>query len=276
MRLFLFLAIGTQIILFLPESTGNGSTVVRGAWVVIATALLVWQLADYLKHKRHLLYARLGLRPPKANPGYVRALFDDYADTYDQHLTGDLGYRAPQALLALLRPHVEHRRLRIVDLGCGTGLCGPLLAPYADVLVGVDLSERMLTVARARDTYHELVAADAVAYLRARPRHFDLCVAADVLVYVGDLRPVFAATMDALEKGGYFAFTHETPAAGDWVLQSSGRFAHAIGHVRDLATQAGFEIIASRPVTYRLQHGDPVPAAIWLVRKNRGASYSNK
>ncbi|MDH3637590.1 MAG: methyltransferase domain-containing protein [Gammaproteobacteria bacterium] len=280
MRLFLFLAIGTQVVLLLPELPGNGSTLLHGTWVVLATVLLGWQVVTYLKRKRHMLYARLGLHVPQAAPGYVRALFDDYAETYDQHLTQELAYNAPEALLESLVPRLNERRLAIADLGCGTGLCGPLFAPYARSLVGIDLSGKMIDLARTRKVYHELVTTDLLDYLHRHQHRFDLCLAADVLVYTGDLRPVFTAVAHSLAAGGYFAFTVETATDRKWRLQSTGRYAHSSVYVRTLASATGFEILDSRPVSYRLQHGQPVPGAIWLLQTLAGVprgdrAYSN-
>ncbi len=270
MRLFLFLAVGTQVILWLPELPGNGSAWMRGAWAILATALLAWQAFTYLKRNRHMLYARLGLPVRQAGRAYVRSLFDDYAQTYDQHLTGELGYRAPQALLDILLPHVEKRHLAIADLGCGTGLCGPLFAPYARSLAGVDLSEQMLAHARNRAVYDEIAAADLVDYLSTRRSRFDLCLAADVLVYMGDLQPPFAAVAHALAAGGLFAFTLElSPARGPWRLCATGRYAHSAAYVRTLAASLGFGILAWRPVNYRLQCGEPVPGAVWLLQRHQ-------
>ena len=274
MRWFLFLAIGTQVVLLVPELPGNGSTLVRGIWVVFATALLSWQGFTYLKRKRHMLYARLGLRVPRADRGYLRGLFDEYAETYDQHLTGELAYSAPQSLLEILVPHIEGRLSAIADLGCGTGLCGPWFAPYARSLVGVDLSANMLAQARTREVYDELVAADLIDYLIDRPHRFDLCLAADVFVYAGDLQPAFAAVADALVPGGYFAFTVEITTDRKWRLHTTGRYAHSAAYLRALAEATGFAIVASRPAAYRLQYGQPAPGAVWLLQSLEGRAGS--
>jgi predicted TPR repeat methyltransferase len=55
----------------------------------------------------------------------------------------------------------------VLDAGCGTGLCGAILAPFARRLVGVDLSEGMLAHAKAKNVYHELVKAELGGLLRA-------------------------------------------------------------------------------------------------------------
>ena len=49
------------------------------------------------------------------------------------------------------------KQLDVLDAGCGTGLCGPLLAPYARRLIGVDLSEGMLALAKEKHVYDALI-----------------------------------------------------------------------------------------------------------------------
>ncbi len=69
--------------------------------------------------------------------------FDSFAASFDSKLA-KLLYRAPALVAEMLaEPDVEaSKSLDVLDAGCGTGLCGPLIAPYARRLVGVDLSAR--------------------------------------------------------------------------------------------------------------------------------------
>jgi predicted TPR repeat methyltransferase len=101
-----------------------------------------------------------------------------------------LSYRAPALVAEMLkRSGVDpSKRVHILDAGCGTGLCGPLVAPYACRLVGVDLSEGMLARARERDVYDVLVKGELTAYLEACTDTFDVIVSADTLVYFGAAR----------------------------------------------------------------------------------------
>ena len=72
-----------------------------------------------------------GTPPPAAPPDYVEGLFDDYSDEFDAHLVGVLGYRGPQPAGREPARAAERRFASVLDLGCGTGLCGPLLKPRA-------------------------------------------------------------------------------------------------------------------------------------------------
>jgi len=201
---------------------------------------------------------------------YVRALFDRYADRFDQDLVGKLGYTAPD----LLRSAVDRvmpgaAALRILDLGCGTGLAGLTFKPLAEHLVGVDLSPRMVEKARQRMLYDELGVGDVVEAMERTPGGWELLVAADVLVYIGDLTAVFAAASRALVPGGRFAATVERLAdetTGEaFVLGATRRYAHAERYVRDTAVAAGFTIRLMEPCSPRREKGVPVPGLLFVV-----------
>ncbi|BAI72052.1 methyltransferase [Azospirillum sp. B510] len=208
---------------------------------------------------------------------YVRALFDRYADRFDQDLVGKLGYAAPD----LLRSAVDRLMpaaagLRILDLGCGTGLAGVSFRSLAAHLAGVDLSPRMVEKARQRALYDDLTVGDVVEAMERTAGGWDLLVAADVLVYLGDLVPVFAAAARALPVGGRFAATverlpagPETQATESFVLGATRRYAHAESYVRETAEAAGFTVRLMEPCTPRREKGVPVPGLLFVVERGR-------
>ena len=117
---------------------------------------------------RHMLAACSGRDvPPRASDAFIETTFDSFAASFDSKLA-KLQYRAPALVAEMLAESGAEasRSLDVLDAGCGTGLCGPLIAPYARRLVGVDLSESMLAQARAREVYDELVKRELTAYLR--------------------------------------------------------------------------------------------------------------
>lgn len=192
--------------------------------------------------------------PPAAPPAYVAGLFDDYSDEFDDHLVGVLGYVGHHLLMENL-PEPGRRFASALDLGCGTGLCGPLLAPRVDRLTGIDLAAGMLARARALGVYDRLERAEAVAWLEANDETFDLIVAADVFVYIGDLERLFAAARRALAHGGLFGFSIELGADGGdappFALRPSLRYAHSARYVRELAERQGFRVVHTREATMR-------------------------
>jgi predicted TPR repeat methyltransferase len=199
---------------------------------------------------RHMLAACSGRDvPTRASDAFVEKTFDSFASSFDAKLLAHAGIEAS-------------RSLDVLDAGCGTGLCGPLVAPYARRLVGVDLSEAMLVHARARDVYDELVRGELTAHLRNAPASFDVIVSADTLVYFGPLDEVAAASAAALRPGGVLVFTVEE-LSGDtaYELSPNGRYRHAPHHVERALAAAGLrsEII---PAELRLEAGEPVAGLV--------------
>ena len=163
----------------------------------------------------------------------------------------------------------------MLDAGCGTGLCGPLIAPYARRLVGVDLSAPMIAQARARNVYDELVKRELTAYLDDSTAAFDVIVSADTLVYFGLLEDVAAAAANALRPGGRLIFTvEELNGAGSdagYAISPTGRYRHARPYVERVLAGANLqsEIV---PAELRLEAGDPVPGLVVQATKPMGAA----
>jgi predicted TPR repeat methyltransferase len=151
------------------------------------------------------------------------------------------------------------RPMDAMDLGCGTGLCGPLLRPMCATLRGVDLSAAMIEKARARGVYDELETGDLIARLNRGPHAFDLLTAADVLNYIGDLAPVLDAASRALRRGGLLVFSVEAGAGERFQLQRHiHRYAHSEPYLRRVAQIFGFEVKSLEPITSRLEAEKPV------------------
>ncbi|MGH9410046.1 MAG: tetratricopeptide repeat protein, partial [Vicinamibacterales bacterium] len=160
---------------------------------------------------QHMLAACTGRQTPaRASDGYVTQTFDSFAASFESKLA-KLSYRAPRLVAAMLEDSdlQPAKALDVLDAGCGTGLCGPLVAPYARRLVGVDLSAGMLKQAAAKQVYDELLQQELTASLAVRERSLDLIVSADTLVYFGALEEVVAGASRALRPGGLFIFTVE-------------------------------------------------------------------
>lgn len=207
-----------------------------------------------------------GVAPPPPPRQYVESLFDDYAPEFQNHVVGQLRY---QGYEVLLRPLIEarHRFPRALDLGCGTGLCGPLVRPLVDVIDGVDISQAMLEQARKLGVYRELIHADIGSFLEKVEDRVDLVLAADVFIYVGDLEGVFRSVRRILAPGGRFAFTVEEPSnAEDLQLLPSLRYAHSEAYVRQLALACGFKIDDMQRATIRVDQAKPIQGLYVYLR----------
>jgi predicted TPR repeat methyltransferase len=224
----------------------------------------------------HHLAALTGLAvPARAGDAYVTRLFDNFATSFDAKLA-DLSYQAPQHVADALRRRsgVASPVLDMLDAGCGTGLCGPLLAGMARHLTGVDLSEGMLRLAHARGGYDDLFQAELVAYLASWPQAFDAVVSADTLCYFGVLGGFAAAAHASLRPGGWLVFSVEALAddAAEAThpghrLQPHGRYSHGRVHVLGVLQAAGLAGALAEPVFLRNEGGKPVQG--WLVSAQR-------
>lgn len=214
---------------------------------------------------RHALAALGGApAPARAEARWVRLTFDRLAPGFDEHLAG-LCYAVPERIAALVS-HWRTAGLDLLDAGCGTGLCGALLRPSARRLVGVDLSPGMLAKARAKDVYDDLVEADLTAFLETTTAAWDVIVAADVFIYIGNAEAALRAAGRALKPGGRLvvSFENADPAEGgvDYGLHPSGRYRHSPDHVDGLLASAGLRIVADEAVPVRLEMGKPIPGRI--------------
>jgi predicted TPR repeat methyltransferase len=218
---------------------------------------------------QHQLAACVGEQAPaRASDGAMEQLFDAFADSFDVNLEA-LRYRAPALVAESLAAAVGEPKaaLDIVDAGCGTGLCGPLLRPFARRLAGCDLSTGMLRKALPRRCYDVLHQAELMHYLNTQPSAFDVVASADTLCYFGDLHPPLAAAARALRPGGWLIFTVEAlaqPAPAGHRLHTTGRYAHSQAHVTEAAAAAGFAPGSVSSHTLRMEGGKEV--AGWLVR----------
>jgi predicted TPR repeat methyltransferase len=214
---------------------------------------------------RHMVAALGGAdRPSRASDAYVRSTFDDFAESFDRSLQ-QLQYRAPQLLHdAVTAPDVLPRAtdLQVLDIGCGTGLCGPLLRPLARQLVGLDLSPKMLSQAAARGVYDQLNCAELTAWLGACERTFDLAVAADVLCYFGDLDLAFARIRSVLAPGGCVGCTLEVAPVGEsvqpFVLRPHGRYQHQLAYIEGSLIRAGLRTVRISQAILRYERGEAV------------------
>lgn len=220
---------------------------------------------------QYLLAAVLGQTPEHAPDQHVVHLFDGHAPNFDEHLVRRLQYSVPQDLVALALRSAGHPPppWDVLDLGCGTGLVGAAIAPYARHLVGVDLSGGMLERARARNLYARLEQRELLAMMKQEAdSSYDIVVAADVFVYVGKLDEVIGEAARLLRQGGLAAFSVETldDTAIDYRVALTGRYAHSSTYLHRLAHENGFRSIEIAPTRIRLENEKPVAGWLAILR----------
>jgi predicted TPR repeat methyltransferase len=224
---------------------------------------------------RHMLAACSGRDvPARASDAYVESVFDTFAASFDSRLAR-LSYRAPSLVAEMVaRAGLEQsKRLDVLDAGCGTGLCGPLLDPYARRLVGVDLSGNMLAQARERNVYDELIKGELTAHLRGAPGEYDLIVSADTLVYFGLIDDVVDAAAQALRPEGWLVFTVEAlddTDAAEYRIKPHGRYGHARRYVERVLSAHGFRSDVEH-AELRMEGGVPVNGLVVRAMRVRGS-----
>lgn len=149
-----------------------------------------------------------------------KALYSDWADTYDETMMDGMGYLTPTKTAELLVEYFPHSQALILDVGAGTGLAGVQLSRrgYTN-MDAIDYSAEMLRVAGKRGIYGKLIEADLNGQL-----------------------DVPAATYDAMICTGTFTHAHVGAQCLDElfrILKPGGIFACTIH--KDVWTPAGFE-----------------------------------
>jgi predicted TPR repeat methyltransferase len=234
--------------------------------------------------------------PERAETGFVLSLFEQYAPSYNLHLTKTLNYQAPKLLREALTAYIHNGGLEILDLGCGTGLCAPYFSDLATRLYGIDLSPKMLAHAKQLGAYYRLLEGDILTELDRFDSEFDLIIAADVLVYFGELTELFRKISNALKVGAFFAFSSEQTIdqpyfchpersegspdlAGDpstslrmtlnkgYKLENSGRYSHAAQYLEHCAQATGLKLVLLKEESLRTQENLTVHGWIGICEK---------
>lgn len=226
------------------------------------------------RHGAKLRLMRLGAEDVSSMPpGYVRALFDQYAPRFDKTLVQDLDYCGPQVLLKAVLAARHAAKLpshfkRVIDLGCGTGLAGREFASVSDELIGIDLSPGMIERASATGLYARLDVADMLQGLCAESEaSANLVMAADAFVYVPKLEPLLREATRVLKTQGLLAFTVETHSGEGVILGRGLRYAHGEAYLRAAVADAGLTPCVITVASTRVEANEPVPGFVVTASK---------
>jgi predicted TPR repeat methyltransferase len=217
----------------------------------------------------HLLVAlRDEAPPPRASDRTIQQIYKGFAHSYESRMREDLQYQGPERICDAIRSVIgEPSQAVILDLGCGSGLAGVALKPWAAYLVGVDLSPEMVELARKREIYDRLDVAEITTWLESSQEIFDLIVSCDVLIYFGDLHQIVAAAAKRLKPGALFALSMERGENPPFQLTDTGRYAHHPDHVRETAKAAGLSVAYLDEAFLRMEYGVPVTGLFAVLRK---------
>lgn len=209
---------------------------------------------------RHLLVSLTDKTAPSRVPDdCIRQLYERFSEFYESNMCDELGYVGPKHLLSVIQKTIGDRRdLSILDIGCGTGLAGEVLRPFASHLVGVDLSEEMLEKARERKIYDELSVGELTEWLSKTDQSFDLIVACDTFIYFGDLGQTLGPAKQRLNSNGVIAFSVEKSSKPPFQLTDSGRYKHHFDHLSETASNVQMQIANHREEFLRMEYGEDV------------------
>jgi predicted TPR repeat methyltransferase len=227
---------------------------------------------NWLKLEPENVYAQLHLAactgqnvPSRCPEEYLKLVFDEMAGFFDEKLVTTLAYSGPQLIAKLLSDFALPFKatLAVLDGGCGTGLIASVLSPYAQRLVGVDISNKMLAKARERNLYTELYEIELTRFLLNAESSFDLIVMADTLIYFGDLYEVFGLVRQKLRPAGIFAFTIElcvdAQSEGiNYLITPSGRYCHSRAYIAKVLSKCDFKTLLIHEAVLRSEFGQPI------------------
>lgn len=227
------------------------------------------ELAPGNEAARHMLDSLLGRAPESPPESYIRDLFDNYSNHYEESLVTNLQYTVPQQLRALF-DQLRTASARFdhgLDLGCGTGLSGAAFKDIVTSLDGIDLSAKMIAYAKAKGIYRSLTVGTIASALKPAAGPYDFILAADVFAYVGDLAETFRLLSVCTGSSGIFCFSTETGTCATYSLRPSGRFAHSPEYIFRLAKEHGWAVELQQSTDLRLEKGGWVQGNLWIMQK---------
>ena len=216
------------------------------------------------QHMLNALTGNTSTEPPKE---YVKNLFDDYAERFDDSLIKQLGYKLPFLMKELIFKLDPTRKIfeKVIDLGCGTGLTGKELRDISNNLTGIDISSNMVAKTRELDVYDRLIVGEIVDILSSSKEKYDLFIALDVFIYVGELTKIFKTVRNCCNKNALFIFSIETQEEDGYSLLKSVRYAHSDNYILNIAFD-GFKVIDSQEVRLRKEMKGWIDGKIFILQ----------
>ena len=209
--------------------------------------------------KLKLSYLNAGDMPGRQPDQLVRQTYEKKARTWDKDVErADMAFLGPQHIRQAIEDlNLKSKELVTLDIGCGTGLCGPYLKDCSKTLHGVDLSQDMLALARNKKLYDELVCGDIESYLDMPGGNYDLVIGSGVLIFFGNLKPVLDKISRRTNSSGHVVFTAYRSSGDDIEIRDNMHFAHSENYLRQVATNAGFHVHSIKPVVHEYEHEQP-------------------
>jgi predicted TPR repeat methyltransferase len=216
---------------------------------------------------RHMLNSLTGYTSKAPPKEYVKNLFDDYALRFNDSLVNDLQYNLPFVIkeLVLKINSKKSEYINVVDLGCGTGLAAKNLRDISKNLTGIDISENMVLEAKKLDIYDTLINGEIAEELSSFQNKFDLLIALDVFIYIGDVQETFLAVRKSCKLDSLFIFSVEIQDKSGYSLLKSSRYSHSDRYIME-QTHGLFEYVDSQPIKLRKEADNWIEGRIYAFR----------
>ena len=142
------------------------------------------------------------------DPDATLKLYADSAETYDHTMLDGLAYRSPQQIAALAALIEERRDVRVLDVGCGTGLLANSLRAHGFNRVdGLDYSAPMLSVAQREGRIDKAFLRDLNGRLGMGAECYDILVSTGTFTHGHVGAECLPELLALLLPGGYFICT---------------------------------------------------------------------
>ena len=193
------------------------------------------------------------------DPAETKALYRDWAETYDGTMMDGLAYVSPMKIAALLAEHVTDRDTRVLDVGCGTGLLATFLGEQGFGRIdGLDYSAEMLAVAQAKGRIGQSFLRDLNEPLNMDGERFGAMASTGTFTHGHVGGGCLPGLFELLEQGGLLVCTvHQD-------VWDAGGFGETLAQLE----KAGVVEIVGRKAD-RLFETDEAPTGWYLVARKR-------
>lgn len=219
----------------------------------------------------HMVAALEGENPEQPPVEYVKEVFDNYSETFEESLIEKLEYSVPEKLFDRLS-HLHDIPScfdTCADLGCGTGLSGIAFREVVNRFHGIDISHGMIAKAQEKDIYSRLTVGNIIDILNVEYEtcKYSLFIAADVFTYMGDLDELIKLVSKSSHPSAVFCFSTEHSAEDEYSLKPSGRYGHNPSYIRKLLSSTGWEILLVEKSNLRKEKGDWIRGDLWIAKR---------
>ena len=230
----------------------------------LETALIINPNYDEAKHFLNGLIGYTSKAPPKK---YVEKLFNGFAEKFNDTLLNKLEYNLPFLVNEIILNLSAEREIfdKVIDLGCGTGISGKGLKAFSSNLTGIDLSEKMIAKAKELNIYDSLIVGDIVEILNSSKDKYDLLIALDVLIYIGEVKALFKAVRSRCNINAFFIFSVETKIGDGYSLLKTARYSHSESYILNSASE-DFNLIESQEVKLRKENEGWILGKIYIFQ----------